>query len=131
MSQPIPLDENLRPYLQAASERKTQSITALDVRKLTSYADSLIIIDALSPRRVTAIAEHLLLRMKELGRPARGAEGVKEGEWALLDFGDVIVHVFESKIKSYFNLEGLWADAPRFDLSEFESRSEETAHENA
>ncbi len=130
MSQTIPLDENLRPYLTAASERKTQTITALDVRKLTSYADSLIIIDALSPRRVTAIAEHLLLRMKELGRPAGGAEGVKEGEWALLDFGDVIVHVFESKIKSYFNLEGLWADAPRFDLSEFEHRSEEMTHED-
>ncbi len=125
-----PLADHLKKYLIPAFERKAKSIIAIDVRKLTSYTDTLIIIEANSQRQVTSIAEHVIKRLKEEKISAIGAEGVKEGEWALLDYGDVIIHVFESKIKDYYNLEGLWADAPLMDLSGFEAEPEEGAYEN-
>jgi ribosome-associated protein len=125
------LADQLKKYLIPAFERKAKSITALDVRTLTSYTDALIIIEAGSQRQVTSIAEHLLTALKAQKINVIGSEGVKEGEWALLDYGNVIVHVFESRIKSYYNLEGLWADAPRIDLSGFETAPEkEDDHEN-
>lgn len=130
MTKSKPLADHLQKYLIPAFERKAKSITAIDVRKLTSYTDALIIIEANSQRQVTSIAEHMLTRLKAQKISVIGAEGIKEGEWALLDYGNVIVHVFESRIKSYYNLEGLWADAPRIDLSGFETAPEEDDHED-
>lgn len=119
MTIPVTITDNLKKYLIPAFERKAKSITAIDVRKLTSYTDTLIIMEGTSSRQVTAIAEHLIKRLKEQKIKAMGVEGVKEGEWALLDYGDVIIHVFESEKKSFYDIEGLWADAKRIDLSEF------------
>jgi len=130
MTESKPLADHLQKYLIPAFERKAKSITAIDVRTLTTYTDALIIIEANSQRQVTSIAEHILTSLKEQKISAIGAEGVKEGEWALLDYGDVIIHVFESRIRTYYNLEGLWADAPRIDLSGFQTEPEEDDHEN-
>ena len=124
------LADHLKKYLLPAFERKAKSIIAIDVRNLTSYTDFLIIIEANSQRQVSSIAEHMIFRMKEKKTSAIGAEGIKEGEWALLDYGDVIIHVFESRIKAYYNLEGLWADAPLIDLSGFETETREDINEN-
>ncbi|OGR13222.1 MAG: ribosome silencing factor [Desulfobacterales bacterium RIFOXYA12_FULL_46_15] len=121
MTKPKPLADHLQKYLIPVYERKAKSIIAIDVRRFTSYTDSLIIIEANSQRQVTSIAEHIIKHLKEQKISAVGSEGVKEGEWALLDYGDVIIHVFESRIKAYYNLEGLWADAPRIDLLGFET----------
>nr|NJM03623.1 ribosome silencing factor [Desulfobacula sp.] len=130
MTKPKPLADDLQKYLIPAFERKAKSIAAVDVRALTSYTDALIIIEANSQRQVTSIAEHILSRLKDQKIRVIGAEGVKEGEWALLDYGNVIVHVFESRIKTYYNLEGLWADAPRMDLSGFQTGPGEDDDEN-
>jgi ribosome-associated protein len=111
---------DLKKYLAPAFERKAISVSAIDVKRLTSYTDTLIIIEASSSRQVTAIAEHVIKSLKALKIQALGLEGVKEGEWALLDYGDVIIHVFESKTKAFYDLEGLWADARKIDLSGFE-----------
>jgi len=113
------LPDDLKPYLIPAFERKAKSITAIDVKQLTSYTDTLVIIEGNSQRQVTAIAEHLIKSLKNQGKKAIGVEGVKEGEWALLDYGDVILHIFESEKKSFYDIAGLWADAKRIDLSEF------------
>lgn len=124
MKDSIPVTDDLKKYLIPAFERKAKSILAIDVKKLTSYADVIVIIEAGSQRQVTAIAEHLIKNLKGQKVKALGAEGVKEGEWALLDYGAVIIHVFESKIKFLYDLEGLWADAPRIDLSQFKKTAE-------
>ena len=121
MSSPVRIDDNLKKYLIPAFERKAKLITAIDVRGLTSYADTLIIIEASSYRQVSAISEHIITSLKKQKVYSLGTEGLKEGEWVLLDYGDVIVHLFESDIKSYYNIEGLWADAPQYDLSGFET----------
>ena len=124
MTKPITLTEDLKKYLIPAFERKAKSITAVNVEQFTSYTDALIIIEGTSQRQVTSIAQHLIKRLKEEKIQAIGVEGVKEGEWALLDYGEVIIHIFDSETKSFYDLEGLWADAPRIDLSEFKAATE-------
>ena len=121
MIDPSPITDDLKKYLIPAFDRKAKSITAIDVKQLTSYTDTLIIIEGNSQRQVTAIAEHLIKHLKDQGTKALSVEGVKAGDWALLDYGDVIIHIFESEKKSFYDVEGLWADAPRIDLSEFDS----------
>ncbi|SMC94380.1 ribosome-associated protein [Desulfocicer vacuolatum DSM 3385] len=112
---------NPEQFLAAAFQRKPEKVVALDVRGLTAYADTIIIITATSARQVTAIAEHIYIEMKKQKIMPLGTEGIKEGTWALLDFSDVLIHVFDRESNAFYDLEGLWADAPRLDISSFES----------
>jgi ribosome-associated protein len=113
--------EELTPYLSAVFSRKPHSVTAIDVRSLTSYTDTLIIVEAGSHRQVTSLAEHIVTGLKAKNILSLGTEGIKEGEWALLDYGSRIIHIFETKAKAFYDLEGLWSDAPRLNLSGFET----------
>ena len=113
----------LKTFLAPVFERKAASVTAIDVRDLTSYADTIVIVEGSSRRQVSAIAEHIVKTLKASDITPLGMEGLKEGEWALIDYGDVIIHVFESEAKEFFNLEGLWDDAPRIDLSDYQTDS--------
>jgi len=119
MKNSVSITDELKKYLIPAFERKPKSITAINVKQLTSYTDTIVIIEGNSQRQVTSIAQHLIKSLKNQKIKAIGIEGVKEGEWALLDYGDVIIHIFKSETKSFYNLEGLWADAPMIDLTEF------------
>jgi len=121
MNTPVALTEEFIPYLTPIFDRKAKSITAIDVRKMTSYTDMIVIVEGGSGRQVTSIAEHIIKAMKTKKIKVYGMEGIKEGEWALLDYGHIIIHVFESKAKALYDLEGLWSDAPRIDLSRFGS----------
>jgi len=127
MSNSVSVPDSQKKYFIPAFERKPQSITALNVSQFTSYADILLIIEGSSNRQVTSIAEHIIKQLKTQKVKPIGKEGVKQGEWALLDYGNVIIHVFESSVKELYDLEGFWADAPIIDLSEFGqiSRQEE------
>jgi len=115
--------EALAPYLTVIFNRKPRSVTAIDVRSLTSYTDTLIIVEAGAPRQVTSLAEHVVTGLKAQKIKPMGTEGIKEGEWALLDYGSRIIHVFETRAKAFYDLEGLWSDAPRLDLSEFDNET--------
>ncbi|MCP3941967.1 MAG: ribosome silencing factor [Desulfobacteraceae bacterium] len=119
MTNPMALTEEFTPYLTPIFERKAKSITAIDVRKMTSYTDMIVIVEGESGRQVTSLAEHIIKALKKEKIMVFGMEGIKEGEWALLDYGHIIVHIFESKAKNFYDLEGLWSDAPRVDLSQF------------
>lgn len=114
------LKQALRPYLTEVFSRKVDDVTALDVRELTSYTDAIIIITASSSRQISAVAEHIYLELKKKGNQAIGTEGIKDAAWALLDFGDVIIHIFNRESREFYDIEGLWSDAPRIDLTEFE-----------
>lgn len=113
----------LGPYLTHVFSRKPRSVIAIDVRALTSYTDTLIIVEAGSHRQVTSLAEHVVTRLKSQKIKPLGTEGIKEGEWALLDYGSLIIHIFETSARGFYDLEGLWTDAPRLDLSEFDKPS--------
>jgi ribosome-associated protein len=113
------LIDTLDPYLIEAFARKTQEITVLDVRGLTSYADAIIIITAQSQRQVSSIAEHIHIAMKKADNLPIGTEGIKQGTWALLDYGDVVINVFDRATREFYDLEGLWSEAPRLELSAY------------
>lgn len=119
----ISLEEEYIPYLAPIFDRKPKSVTALMVSKLTSYTDLVVIVEAGSNRQVTSLSEHIIKTLKGLKIKATGTEGVKEGQWALLDFGHLIIHVFESDAKAFYDLEGLWSDAEPVDLSRFNTQT--------
>ncbi len=113
--------DTLDPYLVQAFSRKAEAVTVLDVRQLTSYADAIMIITAQSQRQVSSIAEHIHTAMKKFNTLPIGTEGLKQGTWALLDYGDVVINVFDRETRDFYDLEGLWSDAPRVDLSAYKS----------
>lgn len=111
------MNENSRPELDiffaALDERKAEGVVALDVRGISAVADYMVICSGRSNRQVSAIAETVAVYLKKRGRKALGIEGEKDGQWVLLDYGDVIMHVFYEPVRGFYDLEGLWADAPR------------------
>jgi len=117
MTHTIAVPEHLKPYLMPVFDRKAMSVTALQVSSLTSYTDVLVIVEAASHRQATSIAQHITKTLKASGITAIGTEGIKEGEWALLDYGDIVIHIFETRARAFYDLEGFWADAPAYDLS--------------
>ena len=95
-------------------DRKAGEVVILDVRGIASYADYVVIASGDSDRQVSAMAEHVQARLKEDdGVAPIGSEGIETGQWVLLDFGDVVTHLFFNEVRSHYDLEGLWADAPR------------------
>jgi ribosome-associated protein len=98
----------------AGLDKKAEDVTVLDVRGLSSYADYFVIMTADSDRQASAIADHLEQTMKQQGFSKVGVEGYETGRWILVDYGDVIAHVMSRETRGFYDLEGLWADAPRF-----------------
>ncbi|MBN2427362.1 MAG: ribosome silencing factor [Deltaproteobacteria bacterium] len=102
-----------------ALDKKAFNLTILDIRELSSLADFLVIASGNSDRQVQAIAEAVRLGCKNNERISPlGVEGVKEGRWALLDYGDVMVHLFQPTLREFYDLESMWSEAPRVELPE-------------
>jgi len=97
-------------------ERKAIEPVLFEVGQLTSIADYFLIASGKSSRQVQAIAQHLRTRMKEEGFTLFGIEGEREGHWILLDYGDLIVHLFHQPVREFYDLEGLWIEAPRVEM---------------
>lgn len=114
---------SIEVYVRAVLERKAEDLVALDVRRLTSYADVFILCTGRSSRQVVAIAQHVHDALKKQGIRPFSIEGMKEGHWVLLDYGDVILHVFYEPVRRFYDLEGLWVDAKRIDCSRMEGTS--------
>lgn len=95
-----------------ASDKKASDIVVLSVSELTTMADYFVICSGQSERQVQAVAEAILEAGEGLGRQPFGIEGLRAARWVLVDFGDVIAHVFTPDERSYYRLERLWGDAP-------------------
>jgi len=106
-------DPSVDPYVKAALGRKAYGIVILDVRELTSVADVFIICSGRSNRQVTAIADFIVTDLKKQDKHPLHVEGKKEGHWVLIDYGHVVIHVFYEPVRNFYDLEGLWSDAPR------------------
>jgi ribosome-associated protein len=102
--------------IEAALDKKALLPVLIDVSALASYTDFIGIVSGRSDRQVDAIAEGILLAMKARGRTLLGQEGGGSGRWTLLDFGDVVIHVFYHPVREFYDLESLWVDAPRVPL---------------
>lgn len=103
---------------QLLLDKKASDVLVLDVRGMSSYADYIVLASAESDRQVSAMAENVHVKLKEEdGLYPSGTEGKETGQWVLLDYGEVVAHLFLSEVRAFYDLEGLWADAPREKLS--------------
>ena len=107
------IDPSLDLYIKAILDRKASNVVVLDVADLTSYADVFIICSGRSNRQVSAIADYIKTDLKKHKIKPLSVEGTKDGQWVLMDYGHVIIHVFYEPVREFYDLEGLWDDAER------------------
>jgi ribosome-associated protein len=105
--------EKTEMLLRAAISKKAYDPAIIRLDEVTPLTDYFLIVSARSTRHATAVAEEIQAVAKENKIERLSMEGVQEGNWALLDFGDVVAHVFKQATREFYDLESLWADAPR------------------
>lgn len=103
---------------RAASNIQAIDIRIFDIRDVSSFADCFVICSGQSDRQVNAIADSVVHELKKQGTKPIGVEGQREGEWVLVDYGNVVVHVFHPELRSFYNVEGLWSDAKEIPFKE-------------
>lgn len=104
--------------VKAALKKKAFDLIVLDIKEISSFANYFIVCSGNSNRQVQAIASSIEYDLKKQGIYPLGIEGFNEGKWILLDYDDVIIHVFYQPIREFYELERLWADAPRIELKD-------------
>src|ERR671923_2249300 len=102
---------------QIAADKKALDVVLLDMRDTSSITDYFLICSGGSERQVQAIADAIDEQLSQSGIASLGVEGYREARWILMDYGDVIVHVFSQDTRGFYDLERLWANAPKVDVS--------------
>ena len=102
---------------EAARERLAEDVVALDVRQAVSFADTFIVATGRSDRHVQSIGDGIAEALAQTGEKPLGIEGYPEGRWLLMDFSDVIVHVFQPDVRRHYDLERLWSEATPLDVT--------------
>lgn len=101
---------------EIAFDKKAEGLAVLDVRSLVSYTDYFLICHGRSDRQVQAITEAIESTLKAEGIRPLAVEGTAMGQWVLMDYNDFVVHIFYEPVRAYYDLDGLWMDAPRVRL---------------
>jgi ribosome-associated protein len=101
--------ETLRTILARLEDMKADDNVVIDLTGKSSIADYMVVTSGRSQRHVSAVADHLIKDIEEAGGPRVRVEGMRQGDWVLLDAGDVIVHVFRPEIRAFYNLEKMWS----------------------
>lgn len=109
-------DKEIKTIVNAAEDKKAFDIKVLEIEGLSSIADYFILMSGNSERQVVAIAEEIEDKMTEMGIDPINKEGKQTGRWLLLDYGDIIVHVFHKEEREFYNLEKLWIDAKTLEI---------------
>lgn len=122
--------EKAEMLLRFALSKKALDPVLIKLEGITTLTDYFLILSARSTRQVTAVAEAVLQDARKEKIKRFSAEGVERGSWALLDYGDVVVHIFHKPVREFYDLEGLWAEAPREELPEEIKREVEAAAES-
>jgi len=100
----------------AASGKNALVPVLLDVSRLSSYADLILILSGRPIRQIEAISEAIQRGLKETGCDPLGVEGERGDQWLLLDYGSLVIHIFYHPLRDYYDLEGIWSDAPTIQL---------------
>ncbi|HUW50356.1 MAG TPA: ribosome silencing factor [Sulfuricella sp.] len=106
------LEAMKQAVIAALEDIKARDIAVMDVRKLTSMTDYMIVASADSNRQTRALSDNVQKKLKGLGAQVLGVEGEESGEWVLVDLGAVVVHIMQPRIREYYNLEQLWGGPP-------------------
>jgi len=122
---PLPM---ARRIAALAQERRAADVVLLDVRTLVDYTDFFLLVSGQSSRQNLAIAEHIVKTLKGEKRYALSKSGLDSGSWVCLDLGSVVVHVFDPETRARYDLELLWADAPRVDVESSQPAAAASAH---
>jgi ribosome-associated protein len=101
---------------QAALDTKAEDLVILDVRGLTTFTDYFLIMNGRSTRHVQSLAEAIEAKFRSKRIKTSSAEGLREGMWVLLDFDDVVVHIFYHEQRKFYDLEGLWSEGKRVEI---------------
>jgi ribosome-associated protein len=104
-------EEKIKAIVAALEDIKATDITVIDTSKLSSLFDSMVIASANSTRQTKALADNVVVKLKELGEEVYGREGEDSGEWILVDLGEILVHIMQPATRTYYNLEELWSKA--------------------
>ncbi|MEW6562367.1 MAG: ribosome silencing factor [Pseudomonadota bacterium] len=102
------IEEKTQAVVDALEDIKGNDIQVLDTSKLSSLFERMVICSATSNRQTRALANNVAEKLKERGETVYGVEGEDSGEWVLVDLGEVIVHIMQPAVRSYYNLEELW-----------------------
>jgi ribosome-associated protein len=102
---------------ECALDKKGVDVKILEIAKISTIADYLVIATGMSDKQVQAITDSVRKGLKKFGK-AQDIEGVREGKWVVMDYGDVLVHIFVDELRRYYDLDELWGDAPLIDLPE-------------
>jgi len=113
---PDPARQTALAVVAAGLDKKAEDLLVFDVRGLSSYTDYLVIMTADSDRQAGAIADHVDQQLKAAGHAKIAVEGYETGNWIIVDYGDVVTHVMGRETRAFYDLEGLWADAPRLEV---------------
>jgi len=109
----------------AGLDKKALQVEIIDVRGKVDYADYVVLMSGRSDRQVNAIAKGIDQQLKhEHDERCYGMEGLPQGHWVLMDYGDVVVHIFHQDTRGYYDLESLWMDAARVDTTDLEESAE-------
>ena len=117
----VPAPEIDTPWVlpvRADESKKATNIKVLDLRPVTSFADTFVICTGSNSRQIQAVADEIEKQLKEIGERPQSVEGYQNSEWVLLDYGDFVVHVFSEKARGFYDLERLWRDAPEVRIPE-------------
>jgi ribosome-associated protein len=112
--------------LKLINERKAIAPVLFEVGELVSITDYFLVASGNSSRQVQAITRHVQRKMLEKGIRTHGIEGEQEGHWVLMDYGDVVIHIFYQPYREFYDLEGLWIDAPRVNVGQDFPKDSET-----
>ncbi|HOB87270.1 MAG TPA: ribosome silencing factor [Bacillota bacterium] len=100
-----------------AAEKKGEDLLALHIGKISIVADYFLLVSGASAVQVRSICDHLLEKIKEAGYSRLSLQGYEEGWWVVIDYGSVVIHVFQREARAFYNLERLWSAAPLVELS--------------
>jgi len=103
------IEQLKRLILNVLGDMKARDVSVMDVRGKTAVTDFMIVASGTSKRHVKALAETVAFRAKNAGEPPLGTEGVREGEWALVDLNGLVVHIMLPKVRDFYGLERLWS----------------------
>ncbi len=104
--------------VKAALEKKAEDPVILDVRKYCSFTDFFVIVSGRSTRHVQGLAEAVEEKLRSKRLSSARTEGLNEGTWVLLDYSDVVVHIFYAETRKFYDIEGLWHDADRISIDD-------------